>query len=111
MSNQSERPEKWQRLLEAAKASRQEHDGDARLPSAGQVPEGLSVGLLSRLRALRASLNSWKRWSLIAGLISIIIYLASLVYLKWTSADDQNPIIEIPRLELPSPPTPDKRQP
>ena len=109
MSDQSERPEKWQRLLEAAKASRQEGDGDARRPSTGQVPEGLSVGLLSRLRAFQASLDSWKRWSLVAGLVSIILFIASLVYLKLTSADDQPNVIEVPRLELPSTPTPNMR--
>jgi len=106
MSNHSERPEKWQRLLDAAKASEREdlvpnHQAAERPP-----PEEFSTTLLGRLRAFHASLSSWKRWSLIAGLISILIFLASLLYLRSTSADDQRPLIELPRLDIPNPSPP-----
>lgn len=106
MSNHSERPEKWQRLLDAAKASERKAPSPNRQAPERLVPEEFSTPLLGRLRAFHASLSSWKRWSLIAGLISILIFLASLIYLRSTSADDQRPLIELPRLIIPNPSPP-----
>ena len=98
MSNSSnEPPENWQRVLAAAKASSPTDDetGDLR------PPEDFSHNLLGRVRAFHASLAAWQRWSLLAGLVSILLFIASLIYLKVTSPDRDAPIIETPGIELP----------
>jgi hypothetical protein len=103
MSKHSDRPEKWQRLLDAVKASERGDLVSDRQAAERPATEEFSTTLLGRLRAFHASLSSWKRWSLIAGLISILIFLASLIYLRSTSAHDQRPLIEVPRLDIPTP--------
>ena len=109
MSNSSsEPPEKWQRLLAAAKASQ----GDARSPedpASDATPSmEFSSNLIGRVRAFHASLAAWQRWSLLAGLVSILVFIGSIIYLKSTAPEKRSPIIETPGLELPQPSTPDK---
>ena len=105
MSNSSsEPPEKWQRVLAAAKASQRVDDTPGeRANDTPQPPQEFSSNLLGKVRAFHASLAAWQRWSLLAGLISIILFIASIIYLKSTSPKTNSPIIETPGLELPQP--------
>ena len=111
MSNQSERPEKWQRLLDAAKASASGEPAAGSQRRGESAPEEFSATLIGRLRTLHASLSSWKRWSLIAGLISLLVFLASLIYLKLRPTHHEGPMIAPPRLEIPNPAPTNDRQP
>ena len=97
----SEPPENWQRVLAAAKASPATEDKSA----ATHPPEKFRSDLVGRVRAFHASLAAWQRWSLLAGLASILIFLASLIYLKQTSADKPRSIIKTPAIDLPQPST------
>ena len=108
MSNSSsEPPEKWQRVLAAAKASQRIDDTPGeRDPEAPQPPQEFSSNLLGKVRAFHASLAAWQRWSLLAGLVSIILFVASIIYLKSTSPKTPPPIIETPGIELPQPSPP-----
>lgn len=102
MSSSSEPPEKWQRVLAAAKASQT----DPLATADEQPPKGFSATLLGRVRAFHASLAAWQRWSLLAGLVSILLFIASLIYLKSTATRTAAPLIETPSLDLPHSPTP-----
>ncbi len=109
MSNSSsEPPENWQRVLAAAKASKPDRSEPDEHAAEPLPPREFSSNLLGKVRAFHASLAAWQRWSLLAGLISIILFIASLIYLKSTSSTEQAPIIETPGLELPQPSPPIK---
>jgi hypothetical protein len=106
MSNSSEPPEKWQRVLAAAKASQADTPtGNAEIGSAA-APTEFSTTLLERVRAFHASLAAWQRWSLVAGLISILLFIASFIYLKSTDDEATPPLIKTPGIDLPQPTTP-----
>ena len=66
-------------------------------------PREFSSNLFGRLRAFHRSLAAWQRWSLVAGLVSILLFIASIIYLKSTSSNQSPPLIETPGLELPQP--------
>ena len=105
MSNSSsEPPEKWQRVLAAAKASQRLDDpASASNPASEKPPQEFSTNLLGRVRAFHASLATWQRLSLLGGLVSILLFIASLIYLKSTSKEDDAPIIDTPGIDLPQP--------
>ena len=108
MSNSSsEPPEKWQRVLAAAKASQKLDDADASKVEQFEPPQEFSRNLLGRLRAFHASLAAWQRWSLLAGIASVLIFVASMVYLKVTAKEPAKPLIQTPGIELPQPSNPD----
>ena len=105
MSKSSEPTEKWQRVLDAAKANPQTPPTPDIETESVQPSEEFSSNVIGRLRAFNASLAAWQRWSLLAGLISILIFIASLIYLKSTSAGPAQPLIETPRIDVPKPTT------
>ncbi|MGI9240144.1 MAG: hypothetical protein ACR2RV_05055, partial [Verrucomicrobiales bacterium] len=72
-------------------------------------PDEFSIDLLGRVRAFHRSLAAWQRWSLLAGLISILLFIASLIYLKSIASERGAPIIDTPSLDLPQPPVPTDR--
>ena len=109
MSKSSEPTEKWQRVLDAAKANQKTPPAPDREAEDTQPPAEFSSNLIGRLRAFNASLAAWQRWSLLAGLISILIFIASLIYLKSTSAEPTQPLIDTPRIDVPKPTTPTNR--
>ena len=101
MNTNREPPEKWNRVLTAAKASR-----TGKITSTESAPPAdFSTTLLGRLRAFHASLAVWQRWSLLAGLVSILLFIASFIYLKSTAPEQDAPLIEMPSLDLPQPPS------
>jgi hypothetical protein len=105
MSNRSpEPPENWQRVVSAAKATSSQKSSDA--PT--RPPTEFSHNLLGRVRAFHASLAAWQRWSLLAGLVSILLFVASLIYLKNSAPTSDAPIIDTPGIDLPKPPPPPK---
>ena len=77
MSNRSEPQEKWDRIVAAAKAAQDDASATGDATETTLPPQEFSATLFGRVRAFHASLAAWQRWSLIAGLISILLFVAS----------------------------------
>ena len=107
MSNRSEpHEEKWNRIVAAAKAARSDAQDPGESADQTAPPQEFSRTLFGRLRAFHASLAAWQRWSLIAGLVSILLFVASLIYLNSNKKNnEESPIIETPGIDLPDPST------
>jgi len=109
MSNtNSEPPENWQRVLAAAKTSKKtEPPADTSSSRADSPTKEFSNNLLGRVRSFHASLAAWQRWTLIAGIASVLLFVASLIYLKvFANPETSTPIIETPGIDLPEPSPP-----
>lgn len=109
IDSNSEPPERWRRILAAAKASEKPGDcsgADASGPCPVAPPKEFSASLLGRVRAFQASLAAWQRWSLLAGLAALALFVASIIYLNCAAGGEPRTLIETPAIDLPETSTP-----